>query len=253
MTILQPIGEAGVLEREGRPPIAWRRTIGTGSTILFLPGYASDMAGSKATALFDWALGNGRSCVLFDYAGCGQSGGDFANETLESWRDDALAVLDDIAPSGPIILVGSSMGGWLMLLVALARADRIAALVGIAAAPDFTDWGYSDTQKATLERDGRLLEDNPYGPEPTLITLAFWQAGERNRLLGGPIPLTCPVRLLHGMADADVPFNISLTLAERLESQNVRVSLMKNGDHRLSTEADIALLIQTAADLLAVL
>lgn len=248
--------ESGMLTRPDRPALAWRQTKGAGAaggggpTIVFLPGYASDMAGSKAEALFDWAAANGRGCLLFDYAGCGASEGVFAEETLETWRDDALAVIAGRVGAGPLMLVGSSMGGWLMLMVALAIPQRIAGLVGIAAAPDFTDWGYTPEQKAVMARDGRLYEDNPYGPEPTLTTLALWQSGERNRMLEGDIPLTCPVRLLHGMADPDVPHGVSLRLAEALRSAAVRVTLVKDGDHRLSRPEDIALLIGTVAELI---
>lgn len=242
--------ERGRLERAGRPALAWQRVRGSGAaTIVFLPGYASDMSGSKATALIDWAAQQGAPCLLFDYAGCGQSDGAFADQTLIDWRDDALAVIDALT-AGPLLLVGSSMGGWLMLLVALARVERIAALVGIAAAPDFTDWGFTDAQKAALHRDGRLLERNPYGPEPTLTTLALWQSGEANRLLDATIPLDCPVRLLHGQDDGDVPPAISLRLAERLRSAEVVTSLVKLGDHRLSRPQDIALLLAAVADLL---
>lgn len=238
--------------RAGRPALAWRAVSGTGPTIVFLPGYASDMSGSKASALFDWATANGRGCLLFDYAGCGASEGTFADQTLADWRDDALAVIDALT-EGPLILVGSSMGGWVMLLAALARPERVAALVGIAAAPDFTDWGFSPDQKAALVRDGRLLEDNPYGPDPTLTTYGFWQSGEANRLLDAPIALDCPVRLLHGQADSDVPYRISLAIAERLRSAQVVTTLIKDGDHRLSRPLDIAGLLVTVADLFAIL
>lgn len=238
------------LTRPDRPAIAYRQTVGSGPTIVFLPGYASDMAGSKATALYDWAEETGRSCLLFDYTGCGQSEGQFADETLETWRDDALDVIAASVPEGNLLLVGSSMGGWLMLLVAMALADRVVALVGIAAAPNFTDWGFTPAQKAILAKRGRLLEANPYGPEPTLTTLALWQSGERNRVLDDVIPIDCPVRLLHGQADADVPFAVGLRLAAALRSSDVRTLLIKDGDHRLSRQQDIALLIGTVAELI---
>jgi pimeloyl-ACP methyl ester carboxylesterase len=241
----------GMLTRPDRPALAWRQTAGDGPIVVFLPGYASDMAGSKATALLDWAEANGRGCLLFDYAGCGASDGRFEDETLETWRNDALDVIAAQAPVGPLVLVGSSMGGWLMLLVALAIPERIAALVGIAAAPDFTDWGYSDEQKAVLAREGRLYEENPYGPDPTLTTYTLWQSGQSNMLLDAPIALDCPVRLLHGQADADVPFDISLRLAAALRSAEVRTLLIKDGDHRLSRPQDIALLNATVEELLA--
>lgn len=244
---------SGKVEREGRPAIAFRKVEGAGPAIVFLPGYASDMTGSKATALMARAAETGRACLLFDYAGCGESDGQFADQTLECWRDDALAVIADQGGEGPLLLVGSSMGGWLMLLVALAIPHRIAGLVGIAAAPDFTDWGFSAADKGVLVRDGRLLENNPYGPEPTLTTLAFWESGERNRLLHAPIPLACPVRLLHGQADPDVPFDTSMHIAARLHSHDVTTILVKDGDHRLSRAKDITLLLDTVEDLLTAL
>ncbi len=252
---------SGKLQRHDRPALAYRQTIGRGPTIVFLPGYASDMAGSKASAMIDWATANGRSCLLFDYSGCGQSGGEFADETLETWRDDVLDIIaarcDALSPLGearentssPLVLIGSSMGGWLMLLAALALGERIVGLVGIAAAPDFTQWGYSDAEQQTLQRDGQLLRHNPYGPEPTLTTLALWQSGQRHLVLASPIAINCPVELLHGQSDADVPFAIALQLAQQLCSDAVRVQLIKDGDHRLSRPADIARLIATVADL----
>ena len=235
------------IRRTGRPTLRGRETAGRGPAIMFLPGYASDMSGSKACALFDWAAAEGRSCILFDYAGCGTSDGDFAQETLETWLGDALDVVAARAPAGPLILVGSSMGGWLMLLAALRLGARVAGLVGIAAAPDFTRWGYSAKEVEALHRDGRLLQDNPYGPEATLTTLALWQSGERNLLLDGPIAIDCPVTLLHGQRDEDVPWANALRLAEALRSDAVRLVLVKDGDHRLSRPADIALLLGAVA------
>ncbi len=228
--------------------LAFRHVPGAGPTIVFLPGYMSDMAGGKATAVFDWAMGQGRACLLLDYSGCGESGGNFADGTLSRWRDE---VLDLIAAqtAGPVVLVGSSMGGWLMLLVGLALGDRLAGLVGIAAAPDFTDWGYDAEQQAQLASGQTVLEDNPYGPEPTPTHALFWADGQAQRLLGQPIAITCPVRLLHGQRDPDVPWELALTLAEQLHSDDVQVTLIKDGDHRLSRDADIALLLRTLESL----
>ena len=237
--------QSGTLARAGRPAIAWRHATGDGPTLLFCPGYASDMSGSKATALFDHAVATGGACLLFDYAGCGESAGDFADQGLDDWVADAAAVVAARAPAGPLLIVGSSMGGWVMLLLARMLGERVKALVGIAAAPDFTDWSLSAEEKATIRRDGRLLQPNPYGPEPTLMTRIFWEAGEASRLLDAPIPFDGPVRLLHGQADSDVPFAISLRIAERLCSAQVVTTLVKDGDHRLSREQDIALLIAT--------
>ena len=228
--------------------IAFRHVPGTGPTLVFLPGYMSDMAGGKATAVFDWARAQGRACLLLDYSGCGESSGTFAEGTLSRWREEVTALIEAHCP-GPVVLVGSSMGGWLMLLVALELQSRVAGLIGIAAAPDFTDWGFDAEQKALLATGETLFEDNPYGPEPTPTHAAFWQDGEQLRLLDSAIALHCPVRLLHGQADPDVPWQVSLRLAEALRSADVQVTLIKDGDHRLSRDADIALLLRTVAAL----
>ncbi|MCP9221952.1 alpha/beta hydrolase [Erythrobacter sp. LQ02-29] len=228
--------------------IAFRHRAGSGPTIVFLPGYMSDMAGGKATALFDWAGGAGRACLLLDYSGCGASDGDFADGTLSRWRDEVMALIE-AQVEGEVVLVGSSMGGWLMLLVGLALGERLAGMVGIAAAPDFTQWGFDAAQRATLARGEPVFEDNPYGPDPTPTFPAFWRDGQANRLLDAPIAVRCPVRLLHGQADRDVPWDTSLRLAERLESPDVVVTLVKDGDHRLSRDADIARLIGTVETL----
>lgn len=218
--------------------IAFRKTEGTGPAIVFLPGYMSDMTGSKASALFGHAQSRGRACLLLDYSGCGESPGAFADGTLSRWRDEVLALIE-AELTGPVVLVGSSMGGWLMLLVGLALGDRLAGLVGIAAAPDFTDWGFDADQKASLAAGETVLEDNPYGPEPTPTHPGFWRDGEGVRLLDAPIGIGCPVRLLHGQADTDVPWQTSGRLADRLESTDVVVTLIKDGDHRLSRPGDI--------------
>lgn len=228
--------------------IAFRRVGGTGPAVVFLPGYKSDMSGSKATALIEWAAANGRACLLFDYSGCGESPGDFAVGTLRRWREEAVALIEPLT-AGPVVLVGSSMGGWLMLLVARELGARVAGLVGVAAAPDFTDWGYDDGQKARLARGETLLLDNPYGPEPTPVHPGFWADGQAQRQLGGVVPIDCPVRLLHGQEDGDVPAEISLRLAKALRSQDVQVTLVKGGDHRLSRGQEIALLLRTVESL----
>ncbi|SFS04836.1 alpha/beta fold hydrolase [Sphingomonas jatrophae] len=228
--------------------LAYAHRPGTGPTLVFLPGYRSDMQGSKALALDAWAAEQGRAVLRLDYAGNGASGGAFEDGTLESWRDDALFLIDRLT-HGPLILVGSSMGGWIALLVALARPDRVAGLVGIAAAPDFTEWSFDAERRATLLRDGRLAEPSPYSDKPTVTTRAFWESGQRNLLLGSAIPIRAPVRLLQGQADAEVPWQIALRLAESLAGDDVRLTLVKDGDHRLSRAQDIALLIETIAEL----
>ena len=234
--------------------IAHRFAEGAGPVLVFLPGYKSDMTGSKAAALFDHARATGRACLLLDYSGCGESSGSFADGTLSRWKEEVLAVIAARCPGRELVLVGSSMGGWLMLLVARALGASLKALVGIAAAPDFTDWGFDPAQKALFATGETLYEDNPYGPEPTPTHAGFWADGQANRLLGGEIALTCPVRLLQGQRDDDVPWQTALALAAALRSDDVQVVLIKDGDHRLSREADIALLLRTVdalyADLL---
>ena len=228
--------------------IAFRHIPGGGPAVVFLPGYMSDMAGGKATALAEWAGHEGRECLLLDYSGCGESGGDFGQGTLTRWRDEVVALIEGHI-SGRVVLVGSSMGGWLMLLVAQRLGERLAGLVGIAAAPDFTDWGYDEEQKARLAAGRPVFEDNPYGPEPTPTHPGFWADGQALRQLEEEIPLDCPVRLLHGQDDADVPPEVSLRLSAALRSSDVQVTLVKGGDHRLSREQDIALLLRTVAAL----
>ncbi|MEO7467210.1 MAG: alpha/beta hydrolase [Sphingobium limneticum] len=227
--------------------LAFHDTPGNGPTILFLPGYASDMTGGKAMAVEAWARANGRACVRFDYAGCGESAGAFEDQTLAGWRDDALTMIDR-AVEGPVVLVGSSMGGWIMLLAALARPDRVIAMVGIAAAPDFTDWGFTSEQKMTLLTEGRLELPSQYSQEPTVYTRELWSSGEANRVMHGSIALDMPVRLIHGQRDPDVPWERSVTLASLLRSDDVQTWLVKDGDHRLSRPQDIALILRAIED-----
>ena len=225
--------------------IAYRHVPGAGPTIVFLPGYMSDMAGGKAAAVFEWARENGRACLLLDYSGCGESGGEFSEGTLIRWTDEVVTLIDSLC-RGPVLLIGSSMGGWLMLLVALALPQgRCAGLIGIAAAPDFTDWGISEKDQARLAAGETVFKDNPYGAEPTPTHPGFWVDGQASRLLGGEIAIDVPVRLLHGQRDPDVPWEISLRLAEALRSADVQVHLVKDGDHRLSRSQDIERLMMT--------
>ncbi|MES2491787.1 MAG: alpha/beta hydrolase [Pseudomonadota bacterium] len=229
--------------------IAFRFTEGAGPVLVFLPGYMSDMAGSKACAVFNHAAARGRACLLMDYSGCGLSSGPgsgtFADGTLSRWRNEVLALIAARCAGRPVVLVGSSMGGWLMLLVALAIPAQVAGLVGVAAAPDFTEWGYDPAEKAALAAGKVVTQPNPYGPSPTPIYPGLWADGQANRLLGGSIALDCPVHLLHGQQDPDVSWDISLKLAAALHSAAVQVTLIKDGDHRLSREADIALMLRT--------
>lgn len=222
---------------------------GTGPTVIFVPGYASDMAGTKAVAMEAWAQANGRAFLRFDYRGCGESPGNFADHTLADWRDDAVTMIDRVG--GTVVLVGSSMGGWIMLLAAQVRRTRIAALVGIAPAPDFTDWGFTPEEKSALLSDGRIERPSEYSPQPTLYTRAFWTSGEANRVLAGDLDFDGPVRLIHGQNDPDVPWERSLDLARRLRSADVQTVLIKDGDHRLSRDADIALILRTVEEVCA--
>ncbi|MEQ1548729.1 MAG: alpha/beta hydrolase [Chakrabartia sp.] len=224
--------------------IAFRHVSGNAPTILFLPGYASDMLGSKAQALERWAVAQNRAFLRLDYSGCGESEGTFEAGTLDRWRDDALLIINNVI-QGPVILVGSSMGGWLMLLIALAKPDKVMGLIGIAAAPDFTDWGFTSEEKDVIRSQGALSRPSDYGPEPMITTKAFWQSGREHCILSAEMPIDCPVRLIHGQSDPDVPWHISIQLADRLRSSDVQVHIIKDGDHRLSREQDIAVLIST--------
>lgn len=217
-------------------------------TLLFLPGYASDMMGAKALALDALAAGHGAGLLRFDYSGTGESSGAFADGTLQGWLEEAEAVAT--LAEGPLVPVGSSMGGWLMLHLAERLGPRIAGLIGIAAAPDFTDWGYSDEDKAALQAQGELRRPNPYGGEAGLTTLAFWQSGEQSRLLGRTINYSGPVRLLHGDRDAEVPLEIAFRIKDRLASDDVQVTVVKGGTHRLSAPNELALLRSTVLTLL---
>jgi pimeloyl-ACP methyl ester carboxylesterase len=212
------------------------------------------MTGTKALFLEDYCRRRGRAYVRFDYFGHGRSSGDFARGTIGRWREDAIAVIDSLT-EGPQILVGSSMGGWVMLLAALARPERVAALVGIAAAPDFTTEllpnRLTAERRSEIEEKGAVTLPSDYDPAGYLYTRALIEDGNKHLLLGAPIPLDAPVRLLHGLADTSVPWQLSLRLAERLTSQNVEVTLVKNGDHRLSTEPDLARLARILDELLA--
>ncbi len=226
--------------------IAFRRVAGAGPTIVFLPGYMSDMMGSKALALEAWAIKQGRAILRLDYSGCGESEGAFADSTFDIWRDDVLLAIE-LLVRGPVLLVGSSMGGWLMLLVAEALGTQVAGLIGIAAAPDFTDWGFDAAAIATIERDGVLQAPNPYGPEPTPTYRTLYRSGKSLEMLNREISVDCPVRLLHGQADPDVPWKIAVKLAPALRSSDVQLTLVKDGDHRLSRDADIAVLLDIVA------
>ena len=231
--------------------LAWARVPGTqpdaGPGVVFLGGFRSDMTGSKAIALRDACAARGRAFLRFDYSGHGASDGRFEDGTVGAWADDATEVFDALT-EGPQVLFGSSMGGWIATLLALRRPGRVAALVGIAPAPDFTEtlmWpALSEAQRAEIMARGVLHLPSQYG-EPTPITRALIEDGPRHKVLGRPIPLRCPVRILQGMRDPDVPWQHALRLVEALGGDDVRLHLVKDGDHRLSRPEDLRLLVET--------
>jgi pimeloyl-ACP methyl ester carboxylesterase len=252
-------GESGIaqLQIEHGSFLAYRRRFasrdaGNAPGIVFLGGFKSDMTGTKASTLDDFCHTRGLGFLRFDYSGHGESSGDFLDGTISRWFADALAAFDRLT-EGPQILVGSSMGGWIMLLVALARPERVTGLVGVAPAPDFTEaliWpSLSETDREKLARDGKLQQPSDYSPEPYVITRALIEDGRRNLLLDSTIDIDAPVRLLHGLEDRDVPHTVSLQLQAKLKSQDVIVQLIKDGDHRLSRPQDLARLCTAVEEL----
>jgi len=246
------------LERPGGHTLAYlsRAAKATGPGVLWLSGFKSDMTGTKAVALDAWAARTGRGYTRFDYFGHGASSGAFRDGTVTRWRDDALAVLDGVT-AGPQVLVGSSMGGWIALLAALARPQRVAALLLIAPAPDFTEElllpKLGPNAAHELASKGEASWPSIYDADPYPITRTLIEDGRRHLLLGAPIAIHVPVHILHGMADPDVPWRHGLRLVERLESKDVTFELVKGGDHRLSTPHDIARLEERLERLLATL
>lgn len=230
--------------------LAYRRSEGKGPGLVWLGGFRSDMEGGKATRLHDWADSEGRGFLRFDYSGHGASSGDFQDGTIGDWLDDALAAIDGLT-EGPQILVGSSMGGWIALHAALARPDRVAGLILLAPAPDFTERlmrpQLPAEALAAIENAGLWMQPSPYDPEPTPITRRLLEDGAQRLLLErGGIPITAPVRILQGMQDPDVPWRHALRLVDEIESEDVTFTLIKDGDHRLSREEDLDRLIAAA-------
>lgn len=240
------------LDRGDGVELAYACLAGHEPTIVFLPGFRSDMGGTKAAHLAAFCAATGQAMLRFDYSGHGASTGRFEDGTIGIWVADALTVIDRLT-QGPLVLVGSSMGGWIALLAALARLGRVAGLVGVAAAPDFTEslmWGaMMPSERHRLMQDGVLHVPSEYGP-PFPITRALIEDGRSRLLLDHPIAVRCPVCLLHGQRDPDVPWETSLRLAERLASDDVRIILIKDGDHRLSRPRDLDLLTRTLAELI---
>lgn len=248
MTLADPM----LLKRPDGPTLAYHHSPGEGTGLVWLGGFRSDMDGTKAVTLHEWALAAGRPFTRFDYSGHGLSGGDFRDCTISTWLGDTLAILDHVT-TGPLVLVGSSMGGWISTLAALQRPDRIAGLLYLAPAPDFTEelmWaGFSEDIRAEIMDKGVYLEPSEYSPEPNPITRDLIEDGRQHLVLGDPIPLDVPVRFLQGQADPDVPWQHALKLADCLAGHDVAVTLIKDGDHRLSRPQDLARLVDAAETL----
>lgn len=255
-------GSPAVIETSAGRRIAYSRVqaAATGASrpgVAFLGGFRSDMTGGKAVALENWARAEGRACLRFDYSGHGQSGGAFEDGAIGDWAEDAFEVVTRLT-EGPQILVGSSMGGWIMLLLAKrltasAAAARLAGLVGVAAAPDFTEdlmWsGFSDAQRAAIAQDGRIDLPSDYDEIPTPITRRLIEDGRANLVLRDPLQIPCPVRLLHGSADPDVPLSVGLQLLAHMTAPDARLTVVKDAGHRFSEPSEIDLLLRTVEEI----
>ena len=244
---------SGFLERDDGERIAWRRVAGRGPTVVWLGGFMSDMTGTKAQALSDWALANGRAFLRFDYLGHGESSGAFRDGTITRWRADALAAIAGLT-EGPLVLVGSSMGGWISCLVAAGIPERLHAMVLIAPAADFTEAlmkpGLPPEAHDAIARDGEWIRPSLYDPTGYPITRGLLDDGARWSILGAPVPVDVPVRILQGREDPDVPWLHALELANAIRSEDVVFTLIKDGDHRLSRDQDIARLIAAVAEVI---
>lgn len=233
------------LPSEGGLRLAYRRREGRGPAIVFLPGYASDMEGTKAVALDAFAAEHGCAFLRFDYSGTGSSDGEFEDGTLDRWTEDARLIVERLT-DGPVVLVGSSMGGWIALHLAQRMPERVVAVMGIAAAPDFTEWGFPDRLKERLAAGETLRREFPDG-SVQITTGAFWNSGQAMLLLDSKIAIDCPVRLVHGDCDQDVPLEIAFRLKDRLRSADVQVTIIKGGGHRLSEPHEIGAIRRTLA------
>ncbi|MEL7092082.1 MAG: alpha/beta hydrolase [Pseudomonadota bacterium] len=232
--------------------LAYRLTDGAGPCVVFLGGLKSDMEGTKAVHLEAWAQARGQAFLRFDYSGHGQSSNTFEEGCIGDWAEDTAAALDALT-DGPLVVVGSSMGGWQALLFARAHPDRIKGLVTIAAAPDFTEDGYwatfSDAQKATLARDGQIAMPSDY-MEPYIITQRLIEDGRTQLVLRDPLPLPFPVRCLQGTADTAVSTETALQLLEHADSPDLRLTLVKDADHRFSDGPCLRLIEAAIEDIL---
>ena len=230
--------------------IAHHRRAGQGPGVVFLGGFMSDMTGTKAQYLQDWAERTDRAFLRFDYSGHGQSSGRFEDGCIGDWAEDAIAAITALT-TGPQVLVGSSMGGWIALLVARAMPERVQGMVGIAPAPDFTEdsmWqGFSDDQRAALMRDGQITIPSDYSPQGYPITRRLIEDGRRHLVLRAPLPLPFPLRILQGTADTDVPPSVALRLMDHADCPDLHLTLVKGADHRFSTPQCLAM-IATAVE-----
>jgi pimeloyl-ACP methyl ester carboxylesterase len=243
--------QAEIKTADGRR-IAFHHKAGRGPGVVFLGGFMSDMEGSKALYLQDWAVRTGRAFLRFDYSGHGVSGGAFADGCIGDWAADAAAVIAAVM-GGPVILVGSSMGGWISLLLARARAAQVAGLVGIAAAPDFTvsiEAAFTADERAAMDRDGKVLQPSDYGDAPYVITRRLIADGRAQQVLNAPLHLPFPVRLLLGTADRDVPPAVAIRLLDHATSPDMRLTLVKGADHRFSTPDCLAMIEAAVEDIL---
>lgn len=232
----------GYFSSPGKPP-----------TVLFMGGLMSDMAGTKALHLERFCRQRGQGFLRFDYGGHGISSGKFEDGTIGSWHQDTLSVIDNLA-KGPVVVIGSSMGGWQALLAALARPDRVKGLIGLAPAPDFTDKlllaNMKQKHKEELFEKGRVLVPSEYGDEPYIFTRELIEEGKNHALLDGPIGLDIPVRLIHGMADNDVPYRISLEIMENLQTGDAELILVREGNHKLSSPKELKLIEKALLEIL---
>ena len=242
------------LETPQNRRIAYHLTPGTGPVVVFLGGFKSDMHGTKAIHLESWAQAQGRGFLRLDYSGHGQSSGEFLDGCIGDWTNDAKAVIEAVT-DGPVVLVGSSMGGWISLILATQLKDKICGIVGIAAAPDFTEdsmWAsFTDAQKAELAQNGQVALPSDYSDEPYLITEKLIADGRNHLVLRASLPLPYPVRLLQGTADTDVDTSVALRLLDHASGDDIRLVLVKGADHRFSTPECLALIETSVAEVLA--
>lgn len=231
--------------------LAYEQRAGQGPGVVFLSGFKSDMQGSKAAFLADWAAAQGRGFLRFDYSGHGQSDGEFTEGCIGDWAADAMEIVRALT-DGPQVLVGSSMGGWIALLMARAMPEKVHGLVGVAAAPDFTEdsmWdGFDEAQRAALLRDGRVELPSEYDDGPYVITRRLIEDGREQLVLREPLPLAFPTRFLQGTADADVDISVALRLLAHGDGDDIRLTLVKGADHRFSTPECLGMIVAAIED-----